>query len=442
MPAVKNNGKAVQQNICKQIKKAGVVGAGGAGFPTHVKLSSKAEIVIANGAECEPLLESDRHLMLREPQKVISGLKAAAAAVGASKGVLAIKRKHHDIIDVITAVIGRESGDEHVLVYEVTGRVVPMGGIPIHAGVVVDNVYTLVMIAEALEGKSFTHRFVTITGEVNRPCVARLPVGISIAGAIEKAGLGPSITEYDVIVGGPMMGRLENDTGKPVTKTTSGIIVIPKDSKLSGFKSLGFPAAARRARSVCCQCTFCTEMCPRFLLGHELKPHQIIRTLPSVESNMSLDSVYSSALCSECGLCGFYACTMGLAPNSVNAFYKGVMSRNGIKPDFKNLKASGPNPFREDRKVPAARLITRLGLDKYDRHLPFIEEAVTAQRLEIPLRQHIGEPSVPVVRPGDRVNAGELLASIPENSLGACIHSPCGGTVVETGESIVISCDD
>lgn len=452
MPATENFQKQLQLNICEQVMKAGIVGAGGAGFPTHIKLNTKADIVVVNGAECEPLLESDRHLMLREPQKVVEGLKAAMQAVGASKGILAVKGKHTDIIGTLEPLISNEenieiyqlenfypAGDEHVLVYEVTGRLVPMGGIPVHTGVVVSNVYTLAMISQALEGKSFTHRYVTVAGEVNRPCVARLPIGMPINEVIEKAGLGVKIQNFDVIIGGPMMGQIEDDLTKPVTKTTGGIIVIPSDSKLSALKRIGIPVATRRVKSVCCQCSFCTEMCPRFLLGHELKPHEIIRTLPSTNDSINLDSIYSTALCCECGLCGFYACTMGLAPNNLNTYMKGVMAKNSIKPDFKGLKASKPNPFRGDRKVPASRLIVRLGLEKYNVHLPFVEEKFDVKKLIIPLKQHIGVPSRPIVKTGDRVNAGCLLAVIPENSNGACLHSPVDGIIGEINDSVVVN---
>lgn len=452
LAAAKNKQKQLQQNICEQVMTAGIIGAGGAGFPTHIKLNTQADIVIANGAECEPLLESDRHLLLREPQKVIEGLKAAVQAVGASKGILAVKGKHTDIIRILEPLISNEegielhlldnfypAGDEHVLVYEVTGRLVPMGGIPIHAGVVVNNVYTLAMISDAMKGRSFTHRYITVAGEVNRPCVANLPVGMPISEAIEKAGLGFKVQSFDVVIGGPMMGKIEDDLAKPITKTTSGIIVIPSDSKLSAFKRIGMPVAARRVKSVCCQCSFCTEMCPRFLLGHRLKPHEIIRTLPSTNDSIDLDGLYSSALCCECGLCGFYACTMGLAPNNVNAFLKGIMAKNSIKPDFKGLKASGPNPFREDRKVPTSRLIVRLGLEKYNKHLPFVEEEFDVRKLVIPLKQHIGAPSMPVVKTGDRVKAGSLLAAIPENSPGAFIHSPVDGIIGEINDNIIVN---
>ncbi|NJD02057.1 MAG: electron transport complex protein RnfC [Ruminiclostridium sp.] len=329
--------------ICDLIRQAGIVGAGGAGFPAHVKLSGKADVVIANGVECEPLLETDRHLLLREADRVIIGLKASMKAVGAESGVIAVKRKHSDIIRLLEGLLQNTdkikifeldnfypAGDEHVLLYETTGRVVPMGGIPLNVGAVVSNVHTLALIADSLEGKSFTHRYVTVTGEVNRPAVAKVPIGISIRDAIEGIAGGACSDRFSVIVGGPAMGKLENDLDKPVVKTTGGIIVLPGNHKLVEMKTQSLETAFKRARSVCCQCNFCTEMCPRFLLGHKLQPHKMMRLLPVTDGNIDHGSVYSAALCSECGLCGYYSCTMGLSPNLVNGFLKDVMGRNKI----------------------------------------------------------------------------------------------------------------
>lgn len=442
-------------NIKDLVMQAGIIGAGGAGFPTHVKLSGTAEMVIANGAECEPLLESDRHLMLREPEKMITGLKTVVEAVGAKKGVIAIKRKHEDVTGVLKSLLVKEknielfflenfypAGDEHVLVHEVTGRVVPMGGIPLNVGVVVDNVYTLAMIAGAVIGKSFTQRYVTVTGAVKCPAVAQLPVGMSIQEAIEKVGGGAAVNKYKVIVGGPMMGKIEEDTSRPILKTTSGIIVLPEDNKLIRLKTTSMAVSVKRGKSVCCQCSHCTEMCPRFLLGHDLKPHVTMRVLASSgEENVDSESVYKASLCCECGLCGYYTCTMGLAPNIVNGFLKGVLSKSNIKSDFKATVSKGVNSFIQERKVPTARLIGRLGLMEYNRHLPFLEEAFKPEFLEIPLKQHIGASAIPIVNTGDVVKSGDLLAKIPEKSLGANIHCPLDGKVKEvTDNKIIIVC--
>ena len=440
-----------KKNIEDMVMQAGIIGAGGAGFPTHIKLSGQADMVIANGAECEPLLETDRHLLLREADRVIIGLKASMTAVGAESGIIAVKRKHGDIIRLLEGLLQNgnkikiveldnfyPAGDEHVLVYETTGRVVPMGGIPLNVGAVVSNVHTLALIADSLEGKSFTHRYVTVTGEVNKPAVAKVPIGISIRDAIEGIAGGASSSSFSVIVGGPMMGKLENDLDKPVIKTTGGIIVLPGDHKLVEMKNYSLVTAFKRARSVCCQCNFCTEMCPRFLLGHKLRPHKIMRLLPATDGSIDPGSVYSAALCTECGLCGYYSCTMGLSPNLVNGFLKDVMGRNKIKPDFKAVRMEEVNFSRDYRKVPANRLTNRLGLAEYDRRLPFVDSSLKISRHILPLKQHIGAQSVPVVKPGDLVDTGTLVAVIPENSIGANLHSPVKGIVKEVSADIVI----
>lgn len=443
-----------KEEIIDCVRQAGVVGAGGAGFPTHIKLAAQAEFVIANGAECEPLLESDRHLMLREPGKIIAGLKAAVAAVGAAKGIIALKKKHKDIVTILEALLAKEkklelflldnfypAGDEHVLVYEVTGRVVPMGGIPLNTGVVVDNVYTLAMIKDAIDGRSFTHRYITVTGSVKHPAVAEVPIGMSISEVIDKVGGGASVERYKVIVGGPMMGKIEEDTKNPVTKTTSGIIVMPENSKLIRMKSAPIEASVKRGKSVCCQCSLCTDMCPRFLLGHNLKPHVTMRVISNSEQ-INEDNVYQASLCCECGLCGYYTCTMGLAPNLVNGYLKGIMAKNGVKPDFSTAIKRDADPFREGRKIPASRLIGRLGLMDYDMHLPFIEINYKPKVINIPLRQHIGAASQPVVQPGDGIKAGGLLAKLTEKGLGANIHCPLEGIVKEVNKDhIIISVD-
>lgn len=440
-------------HICDIIKNAGIIGAEGAGFPTHVKLSADADIVIANGAECDPILETDRHLLVNEAGKVIEGLKLAMQACGASRGIIAIKRKHKDISAVIEGLLKDEAsielllldnfypaGDEHVLVYEATKSVVPMGGIPLDAGVVVDNVHTLALIADAIHGKSFTHRYVTITGEVNRPCVAKIPIGMSIREAIDKVGKGPSISDFKVVIGGPMMGKVEEDLDTAITKTTGGIIVIPENHRIVTMKTIPLQSSVKIAKSACCQCNFCTEMCPRALLGHKLKPHKMMRLLTELEEGLDTESIYSASLCSECGLYGAYACTMGLMPNRVNNFLKGVLSKNRFKPDYKDKRMNEIHEMRDYRKVPTGRLIERLDLTRYERHLPYIDEGIKPERVILPLKQHIGVPAIPVVNPGDRVEAGSLVAKTPEKGLGASLHSPIDGIVGEVSQRIVEVC--
>lgn len=437
--------------ICEMIKKAGVVGAGGAGFPTHVKLSCNAEVVIANGAECEPILETDRQLLLREPQKVIDGLLLAMKATGANKGIIALKEKHHDIISVIEPLIIKEkniqlfklenfypAGDEQVLTYEVTCKVVPMGGIPIHVGAVVQNVFTLAMIADSVKEKSFTHRYVTVTGEVNRPAVAYLPIGMPISQAIELVGLGAKTKDTTIVLGGPMMGKIETDLSLPITKTTGGIIVLPKDHPVVNAKTMSLEVSTKRAKSVCCQCNFCTELCPRYLLGHRIFPHKMMRTVSSMGTDMNEDVKLSAALCCDCGLCSSFACTMGLAPNRVNSFLKATMARNNVRADFKSHTIDPVNNFRDFRKLNTNRLINKLGLADYTKYLEFIELKTAVDSVSIPLKQHIGAPAVSIVNVGQRVAFGEMIGKIDDDKLGANIHATISGMVTFVNDSIVI----
>lgn len=443
--------KSTPEQIIENIKACGVVGAGGAGFPTHIKLSAKAEVVIANGSECEPLIQSDRQLMLREAEKVIKGLHYAMSATGAKRGVLAIKKKHKDIAQKMEAAIsgftGIEllllddfypAGDEHVLVYEITKRTVPMGGLPVNVGVIVDNVFTLAAVFDAQNNKSFTHRYVTVTGEVKTPAVSYLPIGTKIRDAIKAVGGDITCDEYCVITGGPMMGKIEEDLDRPVTKTTNAILVLPKDAQTAELKMTSLKNAVRRSRSVCCQCNFCTEMCPRFLLGHDLTPHKTMRVFPYAQDEVNENYIYSAALCSECGLCGYYACTMGLQPNMVNGIFKNMLTENKIKPEYAKLKTDGVNMFRDERKVPVKRLIGRMGLTKYDNMLPFREVDIEPDILIIPLLQHIGNKSFPVVCKNDTVRAGQLLGAIPKEGIGANIHSPVDAKIIDISDDIII----
>lgn len=430
---------------------AGLVGTGGAGFPMHVKINAKADVVIANGAECEPLLETDRHFMLRHPDRVIAGVRYAMQASGAQKGIIGVKSKHADIIALFTDLLKDEAdielcplqnfypaGDEHVLVYETTGRVVPAGGIPIEAGAIVNNVFTLGLLADAVEGKPFTKKYVTVVGEVNTPCVGEVPLGITLREVIEQLGGGIKISDYGVIVGGPMMGKVCTNLDEPVTKTTGGIIVLPADHKLFALKNSDIRKDMNKAKSVCCQCNLCTDMCPRNALGHKLFPSRSMRVLPYLNGELQMATVAHAALCTDCGLCQVFACTMNLAPNHVNTYYKQLMAKSGYKPDTKSFGMNEVGEFRSIRKVPTPRLMDRLGITDYGKHLPFVEGMLTSKVLTLPLKMHIGAPCEPIVAVGDRVQSGQLIAKIPEKALGTNLHAPMDGVIRSIDGSIVI----
>lgn len=439
------------REIADKVRAAGVVGAGGAGFPTHVKLNADVERVLGNGASCEPLLMSDPYLMEQYASVILRGLHLTMQCTGAGRGTICLKGKHDRAMDAIMDTAGKESfesidvfelgdfypaGDEHVLVYEVMGRVVPEGGIPLQVGAVVSNVESLLNIAGAVDsGKPVTERYLTVTGEVARHLIMRVPIGISVSDVIAFAG-GATIGDFKVLLGGPMMGQIVTDLSAPVTKTTSGVIVLPSDHNVVTDK-IKDPARIRHiTRVVCCQCSHCTDLCPRKLLGHSLEPHKIMRQLGFPQA-VSREIIQDALICSECGICEKYACPMMISPREVNAQIKQELMEEGIKRPPKKDDYR-PSAFRDMRKIPTRRLMERLHISNYDVHPDFLAEDITVKQTTIPLKQHLGIPAVPVVKAGDRVKKGDLIGEIPKGALSARVHSSIDGTVDSVGENVII----
>lgn len=430
--------------LSTHVRNAGVVGAGGAGFPTHVKLSAKAEIVIVNAAECEPLLKTDQQLAARYPDKVLKGLSIAMKATGAQQGIIAIKAKYQEAIAALEPRLSPDmrlsilpdiypAGDEVITIWLTTGRRVPPGGIPLNIGVVVNNVQTLINAANAIEGKPVTTRTLTVTGAVKKPITVTVPIGTSIKDVIELAGGIDADLMY--INGGPMMGTLISDLSAPVTKTTGGLIGLPKDHPLIKRKIMNVEAVLRIAKTVCEQCSFCTELCPRHIIGHELSPHRLIRAVNY--KNVGDPMLVTSALiCSECGVCEAYACPVGISPLRVNRALKAELRAKNIKYQGELGKE---DPMAKHRLIPASRLMDRLRLRPWYKEAPLSSDVYEPDEVTIKLQQHIGAPAVPVVKVGEVVQVGQLIGEIPEGSLGAKVHASIEGTVTQiTPQAITI----
>lgn len=428
---------------------AGVVGAGGGGLPTHVKAAATADVIIANGAECEPLLRSDGETMARSPERVIRGLTLLAECVGAERSVLAVKSKNTSAVEALRDALGATAdiellvlenvypaGDEFLLVYEVSGRVIPEGGMPLDVGVVVSNVTTLANVADAVEGRPVTRRKVTVQGEVERPSTFEVPIGTAMREVLERAG---AITRDDcaVIAGGPMMGVLVDDLDAPVLKTTAGLIVLPREHRLVAYRTATESAVLRLARAACCQCLACTELCPRALLGHALAPHRTVRAIQYSAEATDHEHITSAYLCSECGMCELFACPLGIQPRRILADLKAELVRRGIENPHRRDELS-PDDVREYRQIPTSRLVQRLGLSEYDRPAPLDARAVEPARVRIPTLQHAGAPARPVVKQGDRVLEGDVIADIDEGELGARVHASVNGSVSSVSEREVV----
>ncbi len=189
-------------------------------------------------------------------------------------------------------------------------------------------------------------------------------------------------------------------------------------------------------KSACTQCSRCTDLCPRYLIGHDLKPHRIMRHL-AYTPGMTGDILEDALICSECGVCEKFACPMMLSPREINAAVKQKLLKEGIKREPRS-DAYRVSPFNETRKIPIKRLMERLEVAKYDVHPPFGGEELQVKQVIIPLQQHLGKPAVPIVGMGDRVKKGDLIGEIPEGALGARVHASMDGTVAAVDENVVI----
>ena len=425
-----------------RIEELGIVGAGGGGFPTSIKLRPRISTVVANAAECEPLLHKDKELLLHHSEPFLRGLQMSMEVVGAREGVVGIKVKYHQIIEAIErqAPSGIRvvplpdvypAGDEFVLVHMVTGRVIPPGGLPKDVDVVVANVETLINIGL---DQRVTHKYLTIAGAVANPVTVRAPIGISIGEALAAAG-GTTIPDFGILLGGVMMARPAAGLDVPVTKTTGGIVVLPVSHPLIRRHNAPWLQIQRIGRSACDQCRFCTEFCPRFLLGHPIEPH---RAMQSLGFASGADSMLAGTLyCCECNLCSLFSCPEDLDPRSVCVQSKPAARERGLT--FKgNSESVQPHPMAEFRRVPMRRLIAKLGLGEYNNTGPLTDYDFAPRRVNIPLKQHAGAAAIPVVNDGDRVRTGDLLASPQPGKLGARIHASIDGTVTVLNDSIVI----
>ncbi|WP_027723004.1 4Fe-4S dicluster domain-containing protein [Maridesulfovibrio zosterae] len=434
-------------SIVEKIRETGVVGAGGAGLPTHVKAEATVDTVLVNGASCEPLLMSDPYLMEAEIDVVIRGLEAILDCTGAKKGIICLKGKHHKALVSVKEAVAKDTsgrleyfelkdfypaGDEHVLVHEVLGRTVPERGIPLQVGAVVSNVESLLNVAYAMEDIPVTHRYLTVAGEIKTPMVVKVPVGTLVSDVLNFAG-GPLISDYKVVDGGPMMGRVLPDINQSVTKTTSGLLVLPPDHTVVAGKIKDPEKIRRITNTVCCQCSRCTDLCPRNLLGHSLHPHKLMRVLDSQVLNSEIAK--EALLCSECGICEKFACPMMISPREVNAQIKKVLMQERITWESKGEPLVA-NPFRDCRSVPTKRLIQRLNLNKYDGHPDYAGE-YTPSVVNIALRQHIGAPATCCVSAGDMVAKGDLIGEIPEGAMGARVHASIDGVVESVADGKV-----
>lgn len=432
----------------EHVAEAGVVGAGGAGFPTHVKLAGKADTVVINAAECEPLLHKDKEVLREYADAVLEGTAAAMRLVGAQRGAIGIKGKYHAVIDLVQSKLPKgmdvvplvdayPSGDEFILVYDVLGRVIPPGGIPLNVGAVVMNVETAMNIAAAAE-KPVTEKYLSIAGAVANPITLRVPIGVTLKDCVAAAG-GPTIPDPNYMVGGVMMGWLEDNHDALVTKTTGGVIVLPSDHIVVRRRRQDWNQIVRIGRSACDQCSFCTELCPRWLLGHPIEPHRAMRSL---EFNLVGEAnVIGTSFCCECNLCSLYSCPEDLDPKNVCTQNKRRLMTEKKRWENPPFNPQRPEMHMRNRKAPTARLMQKLGLMQFRNVGPLDDRLMPAEKVGIALKQHIGAPCEAVVRVGERVVKGHVVGRPPvtdgKPALGAPVHASIDGKVTAVAGGVV-----
>lgn len=293
-----------REDIVNTVHAAGIVGMGGAGFPTAVKLAvkepKKIDYVIVNGSECEPYLTSDYRKMLEEPEKLIAGLKIELSLFDNARGILAVEDNKPDCIEKLKKLTKNEpkisvkalktkypQGSERHLIYAACGRAINSSMLPADAGCVVNNVDTVISIYNAVViGRPLMYRIVTVTGDaIESPCNFRVPIGTNMKELIEAAG-GFKKDPQKVISGGPMMGMALFDLDVPVTKTTSAILALSKDE------------VSESTPSACINCGKCVEVCPGRVVPKKLSDFAEHHDEEAFVQNNGLE-------CCECGCCSY-----------------------------------------------------------------------------------------------------------------------------------------
>src|SRR5208283_1997727 len=423
--------------LSQKLRDSGVVGAGGAGFPTYVKAQSQVEFVIANGAECEPLIHKDAELMKHFPAGILAGVHAMMAATGAKAGKFGVKSKNADALEALQHNLKSDriefvtlgdfypSGDEYELVYTATGRLIPPAGIPLQVGSVVNNVETLYNVHLAEQGAPVTRKFLSVCGAVNEPKSLWAPVGTPFRDLLTLAG-GDTVEEFGVFVSGIMMGTLTFDLDDVLTKTTGGLIVLPRDHYLMTRRTRPRQEMNRIGKSACDQCSYCTEFCPRYLLGYEVQPHKVMRSLAFSTTGADIWNQWSE-LCCACGLCTLYACPEDLYPKEACDDGKRAQRAAGLK--FVQQKPVEPHPMKEYRRVPLSQLRRRLQVEQYETETPYMEVDCRPAMVRIRMKQHAGEAAVPAVREGQKVKKGQVAGRVEDSKLGAHVHASIGGKV-------------
>ena len=323
---VKELSAYTKEEIIERVKEAGVVGMGGAGFPTFIKLSpknpEKIEYCIVNGAECEPYLTSDYRRMLEEPEKVLDGLRIMLKLFDKAQGIIAIEDNKPECIELFRKLTRNETrisvkalktkypqGAERQIIYATTGRAIHSGKLPADAGCIVDNVDTVVAICHAvMEGKPLMERIVTVTGDaIAKPRNFKVRIGTNYHELIEEAG-GFKEQPVKVISGGPMMGFGIFDLDVPTTKTASALLCLTKDD------------VSAMEPTACINCGKCVEVCPGRVVPKLLADYAENYREEEFLKNNGME-------CCECGCCSYVCPAKRTLTQSIKSMRKMMLAK-------------------------------------------------------------------------------------------------------------------
>jgi Na+-translocating ferredoxin:NAD+ oxidoreductase RnfC subunit len=270
-----------------------------------------------------------------------------------------------------------------------------------------------------------TQKFLSVCGAVREPKSFWAPVGTSFRELIALAG-GATVPDFGVFISGIMMGTLTFDLDDVVTKTTGGLIILPRDHYLMTRKTRSQEEMNHIGKSACDQCSYCTEFCPRYLLGYEVQPHKVMRSLGFTLTGGDIWNQWSE-LCCACGLCTLYACPEDLYPKE--ACDDGKKDRRAAGLKFVQQKPVEVHPMKEYRRVPLAQLRKRLQVEDYERETPYQDVDFRPASVRIKLRQHAGQTASATVQAGANVGKGQAIGKVEDSKLGATIHSSIDGKV-------------
>jgi len=219
-----------------------------------------------------------------------------------------------------------------------------------------------------------------------------------------------------------------------VSKTTAGLIVLPADHYLVRRKTSSRETYTRIGHGQCDQCSFCTELCPRYILGYPIQPHLVMRTLLMTGPAKERGSLWAQYCC-ECNVCSLIACPEQLDPKNICVDAKAILRQKGLRRTEEELRQlfQPPHPARKGREIPIATLYVRLGLKPYDRKAEFVHTDWQPKEVSVPLDSHIGRPAEPVVKKGDVVRRGDVIATFDDGQLGCPAHASIDGRVTSVG---------